>query len=263
MDQSLSQLRCYRLLLAYDGSSYSGWQIQSRGRTVQGLVEEALAKPLRGRCPIIGASRTDAGVHATGQVAHFHTDAQIDPHRLCRSLNGLLPPSIRCLGVAMADPRFHSQLWAKRKSYLYRLQLGTWLNPLLRHTTAHWPRPFSPERFREAASCFLGTHNFAALANENHKGQAARSSVRHIEAIDCLLSEQEVLVEFVGNGFLYKQVRNMMGCMLAAAEGSLGRQEILLAMEKRDRRLLPPPAPPEGLCLQWIDYGSSLDWQGC
>lgn len=262
MKESLVEPPCYRLLIAYDGSPYSGWQIQPKGRTVQGLVEEALAKPLRGHCPIIGASRTDAGVHARGQVAHFHTDREIDPLRLCRSLNGLLPPSIRCLGVAIAEPRFHSQLWAKRKSYLYRVQLGPWLNPLVRHTMAHWPRPFCQERFREAAGCFLGTHDFSALANENQKGQAARHAVRHIEAIQVHISVGVVEVEFVGNGFLYKQVRNMVGCMLAAAEGSLSCREIHLAMQKRDRRLLPPPAPPEGLCLQWIDYGAPLEWQG-
>jgi tRNA pseudouridine38-40 synthase len=261
MDDSRSQSHCTRLLLAYDGSPYSGWQIQPKGRTVQGLIEEALAKPLRGRHPIIGASRTDAGVHAYGQVAHFYSEQQIDPSRLCRSLNGLLPPSIRCLGVAVAEPRFHSQLWAKRKSYLYRLQLGPWLNPLLRHTTAHWSRSFCQQRFRESAGCFIGIHDFSALANENQKGQAARDAVRHVETIESRVCGNTIEVEFVGNGFLYKQVRNMMGCMLAAAEGSLSVHQIRHAMERRDRRLLPPPAPPEGLCLQWIDYGFPLEWQ--
>jgi tRNA pseudouridine38-40 synthase len=251
----------YRLLLAYDGSAFSGWQVQPNARSVQATVEQALSKPMRGPCQVIGASRTDAGVHALGQVAHFHSASPLDPAQLCCSLNGLLPASIRCLGVALAEERFHSQLWAQRKSYLYTVQLGQWHNPLMRHTSAHWPFRWDGEAFERASRCFVGTHDFSALANENHKGQAARGAVRTIERIQIEQTGDLIRVEFVGNGFLYKQVRNMMGCMLAAAEGRLSVEQIPIWMAAKDRRPLPPPAPAEGLCLQWIDYGQPLAWQ--
>ncbi len=249
-----------RLLLAYDGSDFAGWQVQSHDRTVQGVVEDALAKPLRGRHPIIGASRTDAGVHALGQVAHFHADRATDLHKLWWSLNGLLPAAVRCMGIHFAEDNFHSQLCAKRKSYVYRIDRSRSLNPMRRLDTTHWPFSFCPSSFRAAADCFVGTHDFSALANENHRGQAARGAVRTIESI--LIHEEGPIVEirFIGNGFLYKQVRNMMGCMLAAAEGKTCPEQIREWMLQKDRKLVPPPAPAQGLCLEWIDYGAPLTW---
>jgi tRNA pseudouridine38-40 synthase len=259
---SPEQNSLYRLLLAYEGSSFSGWQIQPYGRTIQGTLEEALAKPLGLRASVVGSSRTDAGVHAQGQVVHFYAPENVEIERLVHSLNGLLPESIRCRGGARAAKGFHSQLSARKKCYQYCLQIGRVQDPLLRQVTVLWNRPFSLVRFREAAEQFVGTHDFTALANENHRGAAARNAVRTVEKIEVSVEGDRILTTFIGNGFLYKQVRNMMGAMLAVAAGEVLPDQIPLWILAKDRRSLPPPAPAQGLCLQWIDYGTSLEWQG-
>lgn len=249
-----------RCLIAYDGSSFSGWQIQPRATTVQGTLEQALSIPLRKKTSLIGSSRTDAGVHAYGQVAHFLISEEIDLWKLMASLKGLLPPSIRVLAISRDHPKFHSQLSAKRKCYRYRIQIGSLADPLRRHVTLHHRTTLSLDLLQEAASHFVGTHDFAAFTNAS-AGKELQHTIRTIENFSVRLYGDEIWIDVIGNGFLYKMVRNMVGCIVATAQGKLSSKALPSLLRKRDRKLLPSPAEPQGLCLQWIDYGTPLAWE--
>ena len=172
------------LLLSYDGGPFQGWQIQPHSETVQGVIERTLAIPLRRPVPIIGASRTDTGVHALGQVAHCQVPKHCSLPALWKSLNGLLPPAIRCRALAWVPSSFHSQLWAKGKLYVYRVQKGAVRDPLRRCVTAHFPYACDTDLLRQGARLLLGTHDFAAFSNANTQGQAARDSRRTLWRFD-------------------------------------------------------------------------------
>lgn len=250
------------MLLAYDGQPYCGWQRQSEGVSVQSVVESALSIPCRVPISIIGASRTDAGVHAWGQVAHAHIPHGIDPARLFKSLNGLLPDPVRCRALVRVPERFHSQLWAKGKLYTYRIQCGPVRDPLRRTMTAHWPYAYDLERMRAFSQRFIGTHDFAAFANSNTEGQAGRDSVRTVWSMEIQQVEDELRIHVEGNGFLYKMVRNLVGALLELGQGRLTEEQLLTGWQSCDRALLPPPAPAEGLCLMRIDYAEGLGGGG-
>ena len=254
------ELHRVALLLSYDGGPYAGWQVQPKARTVQGVLEEALSRPLRKETSIIGASRTDAGVHALGQVAHFNVTEEVELSKLHRSLNGLLPPSIRCRALAHVAPRFHSQLSARGKLYTYRLQLGPVRDPLRRSVTAHWPYACDLDLLRAGGALFVGTHDFAAFANANLEGQAARGSVRTIWRLAVEQVDDELRIHVEGNGFLYKMVRNLVGALLEVAQGRAETTLLKQALRSKDRSLLPPPAPSEGLCLVRIDHDQPFAW---
>jgi tRNA pseudouridine38-40 synthase len=211
----------YRMSIAYDGTRYSGWQIQPNGDSIQGLVEQALQRVLKTKVRLIGAGRTDAGVHALGQVAHFATDTLLETPRLLYALNGTLPHDIRIKEIAPTSETFHAQYGALSKEYHYHLWLEKTMNPFYRLYRYHFhDTRFHLPLLEEGAGQFIGTHDFSTFANV---GGPLKNSVRTIKRITLLPQEGGIRLEFEGNGFLYKMVRNIVGTLLEVA---IGKKEI-------------------------------------
>ncbi len=244
----------YKILIAYDGTSFGGFQAQENTISIQQLIEQALTKILRQPIRIVGAGRTDAGVHALGQVAHFSAELNYAIPRLLRSANSLLPQEIRLLAAEPVDDHFHARYLATGKTYFYRLHLDQTASPFKRFYSHHVRHQFDLELLRKGASLFVGTHDFTSFANEASRGSAAHNPVRTISALDIVEEEGGIRLEFTGNGFLYKMVRNITGTLLDVAKGKLAIEKIPTIFAARDRRLAAAAAPPHGLCLAKVHY---------
>ncbi len=244
----------YKLTLAYDGTRYGGWQIQKNALSIQALVQDALTTILKTPTQATGAGRTDAGVHALGQVAHFVHAPAFDLRRLLVSLNGLLPPDVRALSVEQAPHNFHARYSARAKTYHYRLHLDRVLDPFKRLYCAHILHPVNVDLLEQASKLFLGTHDFTSFANEAHQGCAARKPIKTIHRIDLISEPGGLRLEFEGDGFLYKMVRTLVGTLLEVSSGKRSLHEIPEIFAAKDRRRAGKTAPPQGLFLAKIDY---------
>jgi tRNA pseudouridine38-40 synthase len=244
----------YKLIIAYEGTAYHGWQVQPNGISVQAKVEEALAIILQEPIRITGSGRTDAGVHALGQVAHFKTQKTVDMNRILFALNSLLPKDIRVTSFEFLPQGFHAQHHAKSKIYRYHLYLDKVLNPFRRSFVWHKHAPFDQERLKQAIQQFLGTHDFTSFSNEAHKGVASRDPIRTIYRIDIIQEEGGIALEFEGDGFLYKMVRNIVGALVDCATGKRDPSDIPRIIQAKDRRLASMAAPPQGLFLVKVHY---------
>lgn len=247
-------MHIYKLTIAYDGTEYSGWQIQPNASSIQEHIQGAIKLYLRHDVALIGSGRTDAGVHAAGQVAHFKSEEEIDIHRFHRSLNGMLPRDIRILQVEQAPPDFHSQRSAYSKIYHYHLWLDPVQDPFRRRYSYHVFEPVDLSLLKKASAQFVGTHDFTTFTNEANTGCAARNPVRTIMRIDMVPEEGGVRLEFEADGFLYKMVRNIVGAVLAVAKGKRDLSEIPELFAARDRRRAPNAVPPHGLFLMHVNY---------
>jgi len=244
----------YKLTIAYDGTAYSGWQIQPNAVSIQELLEKALSTILRTPTAVASSGRTDAGVHARGQVAHFIYEGTLDLFRLQLSLNGLLPPDIRILSIETAAPDFHARYSAISKEYHYHLHLDRTTDPFKRLYAYHDYSPLDLDKMKIAASCFVGTHDFTTFANEGSKGSAAKNPIRTITRLELCREPGGVRLEFEGNGFLYKMVRNITGTLLDVARGKIEPESIPQLFEARDRTIASPAAPARGLFLMKVNY---------
>lgn len=245
----------YRLVIAYDGTQYGGWQIQPNCISIQALIEDALFVALRRRTPIVASGRTDAGVHARGQVAHFKAPPT-DLSLLFRSLNGILPPDIRILRVEHVPDTFHARYSALSKEYHYHIHLDWALDPFKRLYACHHPYPLDLELMEHASYAFLGTHDFTSFANEATKGSAAKNPIRTITRLQMVEEPGGIRLEFEGDGFLYKMVRNITGVLLDVGRKKIVPAEIPSLFEKKDRRQISCSAPPKGLFLMKVNYPS-------
>lgn len=244
----------YRMDIAYDGTNYGGWQIQPNAVTVQELIQNALKVILRFDVGVTGSGRTDAGVHALQQTAHFSTPMEIDPFRIRGSLNGMLPPDIRINCVEAVSSDFHARYSAKGKGYHYNLHLGQVASPFTRLYSWQVAQKIDLNCLKEAATHFIGTHDFTSFANEAHAGSASRDAVRTIHRLDVVMEGDAVVLQFEGDGFLYKMVRNITGTMIECAAGKLESVNIPKIIEAKDRRLAGAAAPPQGLFLVKVMY---------
>ncbi|MBS0616112.1 MAG: tRNA pseudouridine(38-40) synthase TruA [Verrucomicrobia bacterium] len=245
----------YKLLLAYDGTQYGGWQVQPNAISIQATLENALTIVLRTPIAITGAGRTDAGVHALGQVAHFSFLEPLDCFRILGSLNGLLPPDIRVLSLEPVPDEFHARYSAKSKIYHYHLHLDPVMNPFYRLYRHHIHFSLDLELLRSAASLFIGTHDFSAFANEAAEGAAAKNPIRTLSRLDIVPQEGGVRLEFEGESFLYKMVRNITGTLLDVCRGKISLESIPDIFASKDRRKGGTAAPAQGLFLVKIHYG--------
>ncbi len=244
----------YRLTLAYDGTDFEGWQRQGRraARTVQAVLEAALRRLESGRpVRVAGAGRTDAGVHALGQVASFELLRDWDPERLLRALNGLLDADVRVLHAARAPHGFHARKAALSKHYRYALDTARVQNPLRRRYAAHLPLALDEQRLREAAALFLGRLDFASLRSS---GGSATSSVRTVTRSELRFDEKGLVFDVEADGFLRKMVRSMVGGLIAAGSGGRSVAELRRALLAADRRRWPAPAEARGLTLVRVVY---------
>ncbi len=244
------------MTLAYDGTRYSGWQIQPNAPSIQQHLQEALASLLNGEhVTIIGSGRTDAGVHALNQVAHFKTSHDLQPNRLLLAFNGLLPNDIRVKRVEIAPLDFHSQYSAISKEYHYHLFLERVMDPFRRLYCWHVLRKLDLSLLKEATALFIGTHDFTSFANEAHAGSASRNPIRTLYRLDmCPDEEGGIRLEFEGDGFLYKMVRNIVGTLVDVASKRLTLDEVISIFESKDRRAASRAAPPQGLFLIRVNY---------
>jgi tRNA pseudouridine38-40 synthase len=249
----------YRVTLAYDGTDFRGWQLQRPGgrgaagaRTVQGVLEAAIARIAGGaRVPVLSAGRTDTGVHALGQVAAFDLAPALDPEELSRALNGLLPDDVRVLAAALAPPGFHPRRSAVSKLYRYELDCGGVQLPQRRRFAGFVPGLLDEAAVRGTAFLYLGRRDFASLASA---GGSARTTVRTVVRSEAVFQGRTLVYEVEADGFLRKMVRSMVGGLIAAGRGALGPADLARALDARDRRAWPAPAPPSGLTLVRVDY---------
>jgi len=254
----------YRVTLAYDGTDFLGWQLQrpggpagrppggARGRTVQGTLEEALGRLAGGtRVAVVGAGRTDAGVHALGQVASFDLPRDLEAGELQRALNGLLPADLRVLDAAPAPSGFHPRKSAVSKLYRYELDGGGVQLPQRRRFAGFVPRALDEDAVRAAAALYVGRRDFASLASA---GSSAKTTVRTVVRSEAVFAGATLVYEVEADGFLRKMVRSMVGGLIAAGRGALRVEDLARALEARDRRGWPAPAPACGLTLVRVDY---------
>ena len=258
--QPLVQRR-YKMVVAYDGSAFHGWQKQEPPdqeplRTVQGELQSAMQRLLGQRLILTGASRTDAGVHAQGQVVHFDATVRIPIERLAHAINGRLPDDIDVRHVLVVPQSFESISGAKNKQYRYRLY-NTRSKPLgLRDQVFHCWVPLNIDRMQDAAKRLIGTYDFEGFASAGH---GRTSTIRTI--YDCHIEHQDHLVDIVvsGNGFLWNMVRIIAGTLVEVGRGHFQSDRINEILKTADRQLAGPTLPPTGLTLEWIRYEDGTD----
>lgn len=252
-------VRNLKLTLAYDGSEFYGWAIQPDRPTVQGALVETLSKITGEKVRLYGSGRTDAGVHALGQVAHFKTRTQIPPENLQRALNSLLPASIRVYAVEEAPLDFHARWHAVGKTYRYRILRGPVCPPFLRRLVYHYPYPLDEDAMVRAAPLFEGEHDFSTFGTWD-PDEAERSKVRTVYSsrVERLPGAQEVVYTVHGRSFLRHMVRKLVGTLIDVGKGRLKPEDIPRLFEARDRSLAGPTVPPEGLYLVEVEYAQDL-----
>lgn len=250
--------RRYRLLVAYDGASYHGWQKQRdrQGqwlRTVQGTLEEAVIRALQQPITLVGASRTDAGVHALGQVAQFDAATRIPVKNIAAAINARLVDDIEVRDAAIADDGFNAIGQAQEKEYLYRIYHGRFRPLHLRKYVYHGWRTLDVDRMNAAAALLVGEHDFSAFASAGSPRLCNIRTIYHCR-MEHLPQEQEYQMTIRGNGFLYNMVRIVAGTLLEVGRGAMPVEQVTHAIQRRDRRLAGPTLPPQGLWLRWIRY---------
>lgn len=244
----------YKMTIAYDGAHYGGWQVQRNAISVQALIEHALTVILRLPTPIVGSGRTDAGVHALGQTAHFVTSKPIDVSKVIASLNGLLSAEIRILEIIEVPLEFHARYSAISKTYHYHLHLNKIPDPFKNRYAYHVPHPVDINLLKEAASQFIGTHDFTSFANEANRGTAAKDAIRTLRRLNVVEEPGGIRLEFEGDGFLYKMVRNIVGTLLDICAGKIDKSQIPKIFNQKDRRFAGRAAPAHGLFLIAVNY---------
>jgi len=241
------------LLLAYDGGDFHGWQFQPEQRTVQGCLEQALRRVLRHQVVVVGCSRTDSGVHAAGYVANCYTTNPAPIINLQRALGSRLPKDMTIIRAAEVPLTFHATRSAVSKLYRYRIfnAPGRPCEALTQRYVYHCWHPLDLETMRQAADCWVGTHDFTSFASA---GNVRESNTRTILRIEVCRVDQEIQVDIEGTGFLYKQVRNMVGTMTEIGRGHWKPDAARTILEAKDRQKAGVTAPARGLCLQWVRY---------
>lgn len=253
-------MRNVRLVLSYDGTRFSGWQFQKDQRTIQGLLEEALAALTGAAVTLHGAGRTDAGVHAEGMVANFQTDAVIPAAGLLKGVNTLLPPDIRVLAAEDVAGDFHARYNAKGKVYEYSFVVASVMPPLLRLYAAHVRKPLDIEAMRRCLPALLGRQDFRSFEATGSRDAALGKGDGGVRTIFAARLEQEECLHplyrltISGNGFLRHMVRNIVGTLFEVGRGKLSPCDFAELIAARDRTLAGPTAPAHGLRLKNVFY---------
>lgn len=247
----------YKITFAYDGTNFAGFQIQPHKRTVEQVLKNAVNKIAKHPTPaiaVIGSGRTDAGVHALNQVAHFDIPYHLGNESMRKALNSILPLDILVKKAELVDTNFHARYSAHRKTYRYRVDQGDFVNPFKRNYTAHFKYPLDLKKMRLAAADFIGEHDFTSFVAS---GSQAKSNVRTVEEITIQRDplRNEVVFEFTGNGFLYNQIRIMVAFLLEVGSGQRPVSDVKRVLAVKDRTQARMTAPASGLYLVSVDYG--------
>ena len=242
----------YRLTVQYDGSDFAGFQLQPNQPTIQGELERVLAVLAKAPIRIIGAGRTDSGVHAEGQVVSFKTDCLTVPiGRIPAAMNSLLPDTIRVLTAEYAPSDFHARYSALRKTYRYQVYHGPTADVFLRRFALWEQEPFNWAVVEQAASLLVGRHDFAGFAST---GSSVRTTTRTMYRVEVDTSQRLKLLRFTADGFLYNMVRSIVGTLLEIGRGSREPASIVEILATCDRSAAGPTPPAVGLVLESVDY---------
>jgi len=243
-----------KLIIEYDGTNYAGWQKQPNAMTVQEQLEHSLYQLTGESIITTGAGRTDAGVHARGQVVSFQTNSTIPAERMFRALNTVLPEDIRCTYSQAVDKAFHARFDAKGKRYRYTIINRPVASAMYRHTAVHVSNRLSIESMNKAAGYLIGTHDFIAFSSV---GGSAKTSERTVFRAEFIHNSVDNVINFFieGDGFLYNMVRIIVGTLLEVGKGSKPETIITDMIQTGDRTLGGPTAPAHGLCMEEVFYG--------
>ncbi|MCI1722217.1 MAG: tRNA pseudouridine(38-40) synthase TruA [Lachnospiraceae bacterium] len=240
-----------KLTIAYDGTNYVGWQSQVNGIAIQDVVNQALSGLFGTEMKTIGASRTDTGVHAEGNVAVFDVETRIEVSKIAFALNARLPEDIRIVESKQVPDDFHPRFQKTVKTYEYHILNRTFPDPLLRLYAMHYYYPLDAGKMNEAAAFLVGEHDFASFCASGFSG---KTTVRTIYRADVRREDDLIIFTIVGNGFLYNMVRIISGTLIQVGSGEIQPGEMKQILEARDRSAAGPTAIPKGLVLKKIEY---------
>ncbi len=241
------------LKIEYDGTAYGGWQRQKNAPSIQQTIEEVLEKTLSCTCRLTGAGRTDAGVHAYGQVAHFDISTHIPAERFSYILNQQLPADIRIVQSWQAAEDFHARRDAVGKHYRYTIYQAPHASALERNSSMHVPQPLDAAAMQQAAQVLKGEHDFSAFRTV---GSNIIGTVRNVYRLEVLQRGRHIYIDIWGNGFLYNMVRIIAGTLIAVGKGKIPVQEIQSILDSKERARAGATAPAKGLAMCEVFYGA-------
>jgi tRNA pseudouridine38-40 synthase len=248
----------FKARIAYDGTDYHGWQTQREGPTVQSTIESALKQICGEPVSVTGAGRTDSGVHAFGQIAHFDWTHSLPPDRLALAVNAIVPFSIRVLSVEEVAPDFHARYHARAKAYLYRIDRNRNFDPFHFRYALHYYSPMDMDLLKECCHLIEGEHDFRAFQASGSDVVTTNRVIFKAQVIhesDLFSAHRDFLMlRFEGNGFLRKMVRFLVGTILEISSGRRGREDLRLALETGNREYVGVPAAARGLFLEKVMY---------
>lgn len=244
-------MRNIKLTIEYDGTNYCGWQNQINGTSVQEVIEKALKKILKQKIKLIGAGRTDSGVHACGQVANFRTASRLTGRELLFALNSNLPKDIAVKKVEEVGPGFHARFKAKSKLYTYTIFNSLIPSPLERRYSYQYKIPLDVRLMKKEAKALLGRHSFKSFQAASKDGC---SSISNVKRISIKNNCQRISIDIEATGFLYNMARNIVGTLIDVGRGRLQEGDVRRILKAKDRSLAGPTAPAKGLCLMKVNY---------
>ena len=239
------------LKIAYDGTNYGGWQQQANAITVQQCIEENLRAVTGESIKVHASGRTDSGVHARGQIAHFDTNSRIPSEKFALVLNSGLPRDIRILSSQEVSSDFHARFNAKRKHYRYTINTAPVADALLRNFQLHVHAKLDVYAMQQAALFLVGVHDFSAFMAT---GTTIENTVREIYVSQITFADELLYYDVTGSGFLYNMVRIIVGTLLEIGKGKIAAEAMADIIAKKQRRYAGPTAPPQGLCLMEVEY---------
>ena len=240
-----------KLTIEYDGTEYCGWQIQPNGVSVQEVITEAIGIITGEKVNLVASGRTDSGVHAEGQVAHFDTFSSVPPERFANALNAVLPDSVKIKSSEEASGEFNARFSAKRKTYEYRMYVSEFSRPLKSRYAVWVNYPLNVEAMNAAAKHFVGEHDFRCFLAAN---SSVETTVRIIYRAEVRTEGDEIVFSVTGNGFLYNMVRIMAGTLVAVGGGKIDIEDIPSILNGKDRSKAGKTMPANGLCLKSVEY---------
>ncbi len=240
-----------RLIVAYDGTNYHGWQVQKNGITIESELNRCLSELLQEQIEVIGASRTDAGVHALGNVAVFDTRSRMPAEKISYALNQRLPEDIRIQKSEEVAPDWHPRYCDSRKTYEYRIYRGEFPMPVKRLYSLFTYRSLDVAKMQEAAKYFVGEHDFKSFCQVHAQ---VDSTIRHVYDVSVYEEGTDVVIRVTGGGFLYNMVRIMAGTLMEVGQGKRKPEEITEVIEAKDREAAGPTAPAHGLMLVKYEF---------
>lgn len=245
-------MKNYKITIQYDGTRYKGWQVQkSTDMTIQGKIQDVLSQMVGQEIEVIGSGRTDAGVHAYGQIANFHIPNHFSANEILKYLNHYLPMDIAVLDIEEVEERFHARYHAISKTYVYRIHRSEIPNVFERKFMYTYTEDLDIQAMKKAAEFLIGTHDFMAFCGNK---KMKKSTIRTINAINIVEKGNELYISYTGDGFLQNMIRIMTGTLIEVGNGSKSYLEIPKILEGKDRQKAGYTVPPEGLILEKVYY---------